>query len=282
MQHLAVLLASLLGSVGLATLVGGSSADVLGVPAPLAVVAYTFGLNALAFLPAAALRTERFYDAIGALSHLGAAALAVVAADASPRALALALPVCVWAARLGVFLGLRGLRDGDARFDAIKTEPLRFAVAWALQAAWASVTTVAVVASASAVDAPDGLGAIEAVGLTIWALGFALEWSADAYKTRFRARFPGRFVHGGPWDLSRHPNYLGEIVLWCGLFLSATPGLRGGAWAAVASPLFVYVLLRYGSGVPLLEARADARWGGQADYEAYKRRVPVLWPRWPG
>ena len=30
------------------------------------------------------------------------------------------------------------------------------------------------------------------------------------------------------------------------------------------------------SGIPLLEQKADSRWGGQDDYEAYKASTPVL------
>ena len=40
--------------------------------------------------------------------------------------------------------------------------------------------------------------------------------------------------------------------------------------------MFVFVLLNFVSGVPLLERRADKKWGGQADYEAYKAKTPVL------
>ncbi len=29
----------------------------------------------------------------------------------------------------------------------------------------------------------------------------------------------------------------------------------------------------------MLEAKADSRWGGQEDYEAYKKNTPVLLPR---
>ena len=47
------------------------------------------------------------------------------------------------------------------------------------------------------------------------------------------------------------------------------------------SPLFVYVLLTRVSGVPLLEVRADAKWGEDPGYRAYKARTPVLWPRPP-
>jgi steroid 5-alpha reductase family enzyme len=45
--------------------------------------------------------------------------------------------------------------------------------------------------------------------------------------------------------------------------------------------VFVYVLLTRVSGVPLLEARADAKWGEDPGYRAYKARTPVLWPRRP-
>jgi steroid 5-alpha reductase family enzyme len=278
MRSLLVVVAALAACAGLAAAVGTSTRDVLGVSAPIAVVAVVFVLNAVAFVPAALRRTERFYDAVGALSHLSALAVAVVAAGGTGRAWALAAPVLVWAVRLGLFLGVRGVREGDARFEAIKQDVGRFAVAWALQAAWVCVTTIAVVGSVAASEPPSSMGAWEAAGLTLWAGGFALEWAADAYKTRFRRARPGEFVHGGPWDLSRHPNYLGEIVLWAGLFVAGVPSYRGGAWLVVVSPIFVWTLLRFGSGVPLLEARADARWGGRPDYEAYKRRVPILWP----
>jgi steroid 5-alpha reductase family enzyme len=45
------------------------------------------------------------------------------------------------------------------------------------------------------------------------------------------------------------------------------------------SPLFVTLLLTRVSGVPMLENKADKKWGGQEDYEAYKKRTPVLIPR---
>ena len=73
--------------------------------------------------------------------------------------------------------------------------------------------------------------------------------------------------------------YFGEIVLWIGVAIIALPVLRGWQWVALASPIFVALLLTRVSGVPLLERRADEKWGGQQDYEAYKARTPVLVPR---
>jgi steroid 5-alpha reductase family enzyme len=35
------------------------------------------------------------------------------------------------------------------------------------------------------------------------------------------------------------------------------------------------------SGIPMLEEKADKKWGGQEDYERYKMNTPVLIPRAP-
>ena len=60
--------------------------------------------------------------------------------------------------------------------------------------------------------------------------------------------------------------------------LIAVPVLQGWQWVTLISPVFVILLLTRVSGVPLLEKRADEKWGGQADYEAYKKRTSVLVP----
>ena len=43
--------------------------------------------------------------------------------------------------------------------------------------------------------------------------------------------------------------------------------------------VFVFVLLTRISGIPLLERKADRKWGGQEEYERYKANTPVLVPR---
>jgi steroid 5-alpha reductase family enzyme len=46
------------------------------------------------------------------------------------------------------------------------------------------------------------------------------------------------------------------------------------------SPVFVAVLITKVSGIPMLEKKADKKWGGQSDYEAYKAKtsILILWP----
>ena len=108
-----------------------------------------------------------------------------------------------------------------------------------------------------------------------------IEVVADRQKSRFHAlpQNRGKFIQSGLWSRSRHPNYFGEIVLWTGIAVMALPGLKGLSWLALISPLFVTLLLTRISGVPLLEGKADAAWGGEEEYETYKRRTPLLIPR---
>jgi steroid 5-alpha reductase family enzyme len=192
--------------------------------------------------------------------------------------------VSIWALRLGTFLYRRIHKSGsDSRFDDIKPSFTRFLMAWTLQGLWVFLTLAAALAAMTAQSAPP-LGLVGWLGIAVWAAGFAIEVIADAQKQAFRKdpANKGRFIRSGLWAWSRHPNYFGEIVLWSGIALIALPALSGWQYVTLISPLFVYLLLTRVSGIPILESRADARWGDKPDYQAYKARTPVLFPRPPG
>ena len=209
-----------------------------------------------------------------------------MAASGEPdaRALAIAALVGIWAVRLGLFLTRRIHGDGfDRRFTDIKTRFSAFLMAWTLQGLWVSMSVaagLAAIASTARVPA-DGL---LAAGMLLWAAGFAFEVIADAQKRRFRAdpANAGRFIHTGLWAWCRHPNYFGEVLLWTGIAVAAWPALSGWAHLTLLSPAFVWLLLTRISGMPLLEASAERRWGGAPRYRAYRSRTPALVPLPPG
>ena len=89
------------------------------------------------------------------------------------------------------------------------------------------------------------------------------------------------FITSGLWSWSRHPNYFGEIVLWSGVAVMAASALSGWQWVTLTSPVFVALLLTRVSGIPLLERRAEARWGHLTEYQRYTAMTPVLLPRPP-
>ena len=275
---------ALLAGVGMAWAGSQGGVRLAGLPLFGILVGLIFLVQWLAFIPAYRLRTERYYDLTGSLTYILVTLAAVWCSPVvDARSVLLSALVVTWSGRLGIYLFSRIRKAGrDVRFDDIKGSFMRFLSAWTLQGLWVTFTLAAALA---AITTPirKAPGPFALIGALIWAAGFATEVVADAQKRRFRAQpaNSGRFIHTGLWALSRHPNYFGEIVLWTGVALIALPVLRGWQWVTLLSPIFVTLLLTRISGVPLLEQHADERWGGQADYEAYKRHTPVLIPRLP-
>jgi steroid 5-alpha reductase family enzyme len=275
---------AVLAGVGIAVAGSQGGGAVGGVPVFALCIGLAFLVQWLAFVPAYLRQTERFFDLTGSLTYILVTTLAVVLSpERDARSIVLLVLVVVWAARLGTYLVRRIRKAGrDDRFDALKPSFVRFLATWTLQGLWVSLTLAAALAAITT-TVREPLGTLSFIGLAVWAAGLAVEAVADLQKSRFRAdpANEGRFIQGGLWAWSRHPNYFGEIVLWVGVALIAVPVLAGWQWVTLISPLFVTVLLTRVSGVPMLESKADARWGGQADYEAYKARTPVLVPRPP-
>ncbi len=111
-------------------------------------------------------------------------------------------------------------------------------------------------------------------GIVIWATGFLFEAVGDAQLKRFisDANNKGKLIEIGLWRYTRHPNYFGEAVLWWGVFLSALA--CGAPWWTVVSPVTITLLVRFVSGVPMLEKRNSSKTG----YAAYCERVNVFIP----
>ena len=246
--------------------------------------ALAFAVNWLAFIPSALARTERYYDLVGGISYVSVTAAAVfLSGELDLRATLVAGMVMIWSLRLATFLFIRISKAGsDSRFDEIKNQPMRFLMAWTLQGLWVLLTAAAALAVITgAVREP--LGIVGICGIIVWVIGMLIEIAADRQKSKFKddPGNDGKFIDVGLWAWSRHPNYFGEITLWTGMAILAVPVLQGWQWATLISPVFVTFLLTRVSGIPALEEKADERWGGQDNYEAYKRRTPVLIPRPP-
>lgn len=268
--------------LGLALAGSQGGATVAGIPLFALSVGLIFLIQWLVFIPAYLFQTEKYFDLTGSFTYISITLLAVsLSPVVDGRSLLLLALVVIWAARLGSFLFRRIHSAGkDGRFDDIKPSFIRFLMVWTLQGLWVTITLAAALVAITTTTRKE-LGLIALIGFLIWVIGFAIEVVADQQKTNFKANpgNKGQFIQSGLWSRSRHPNYFGEIMLWVGVAVIALPVLQGWQWIALISPVFVALLLTRVSGVPMLEKRADEKWGGQEDYEAYKERTPVLIPR---
>lgn len=245
-------------------------------------VGLAFLIQWLVFFPSYFFKIEKFYDLTGSLTYISLTLLAIfLSSTMDSRSILLAILVIIWAARLGSFLFIRIKKAGkDDRFDEWITSFPRFLNVWNLQALWVTFTSASALIGITSNNRSE-LGLFAVVGLIVWIIGFSIEVVADSQKRRFKynPKNDGKFISTGLWSKSRHPNYFGEIVLWLGVTIITLPVLQGWQWIALITPVFVALLLIKVSGIPLLEKKADKKWGGQDDYENYKKNTPVLIPR---
>lgn len=231
---------------------------------------------------AAACKTEKFYDLAGSGTFILLAHLSRIWGGARHvRQNVQTGLVTAWGLRLGTFLFLRILKDGhDRRFNNVRENPGTFFVYWTVQAVWIFTTLLpTLMLNSERRDEP--LGWRDYVGWSVWGLGFTVQAIADQQKWRFKSDpdNAGKFIQSGLWAYSRHPNYFGEILQWSGLWLSASSVMQGPQYFSVISPMFVWFLLNYVSGVPLLEKQGLKKWGSDPAYQNYLKNTPVLWPK---
>jgi len=268
-------------AVGIAAVGSQASFTIFGFPVFAVCVILTFIIQWIAFIPAFLNSTESFYDLVGSITYLTLIMLALILSPVIDiRSWLLSGLVSIWAVRLGSFLFMRTRATGeDRRFRGIKTSFPKFLLTWTLQGLWVTFTLAAAL-SAITSETRSEIGLIEFIGILLWLLGFCVEVIADLQKHRFKAspENNNQFIRTGLWSWSRHPNYFGEIILWIGIAVIALPVLHGWQLLTLTSPLFVILLLTRISGIPMLEARADEKWGSQADYQEYKAKTAILIP----
>lgn len=115
-------------------------------------------------------------------------------------------------------------------------------------------------------------------GFVLGILGVTLEVAADYQKNMAKKTNPRRFVDTGLFRLVRCPNYLGELVLWTGIFvIGIGSGLSVLQWIACLSGYLGIVYVMF-SGARRLEMRQNRTYGNDPEYQKYVRTVPIMIP----
>jgi steroid 5-alpha reductase family enzyme len=187
--------------------------------------------------------------------------------------------VAVWSLRLGTHILRRTLKGGDdPRYAQLRKEwgdNYRQQLLLFLQIQALAGFILALSAMAAAHN-PAPFGWLDVLGIFVAIIAIGIEAISDAQLSRFKADSSnhGKVCDTGLWGLSRHPNYVGEVLYWVAFPLLAIG--YGYGWFALAAPVMMYWLLVHVSGIPPLEAhmlrsRPDA-------FAAYQRRVRAFWP----
>ena len=241
-----------------------------------------FCIQWISFIPAFIFQTEKFYDLTGSITYLTTVFTALYITDSGNISdYVIVSCVAIWAIRLGSFLFMRIHKAGeDRRFRDIKPNFTRFFMTWTLQGMWVSMCLLCVL---TALSSYSGIivNNIFYIGLMIFISGFIIEVLADHQKTVFRKNIDNKdkFISSGLWAYSRHPNHFGEILLWLGIAVMSFSSLEGFQYFTLISPIFVYILLVYISGIRMLENQANKKWGHLDSYKEYLKNTPRLFFR---
>jgi steroid 5-alpha reductase family enzyme len=119
------------------------------------------------------------------------------------------------------------------------------------------------------------------LGVLVWLGGYFFQSVGDRQLAIFVAKTEnkGKLMTQGLWAYTRHPNYFGEVMMWWGI---AILGFANGFGIAIPligfiSPLVVTWLLRYVSGVPLLEKHMKTKPG----FAQYEKTTNIFFPWFP-
>lgn len=187
--------------------------------------------------------------------------------------------VLIWSFRLGSYLFKRIHAMGkDDRFDNMRKSFIRFAGFWFLQAVSVLMLSIPMLILYQKSIIP--FGSTHIIGILIWTFGLGIETFADQQKFSFRQNPAnnGQFIQSGLWKYIQHPNYLGEILCWVGLFICVVPSLESWEWLSIVSPIWIIFLLVFVSGIPLLQKASKKKYGHLESYQNYQKNTPLLVP----
>lgn len=121
------------------------------------------------------------------------------------------------------------------------------------------------------------VGVLDWLAFVIGVAAAVIELVADEQMRRFaRTKSPGDVMDRGMWRYSRHPNYFGEILFWCSLWLFAVAADPAWWWTVVGPLAMITMFLA--ASIPMLDDRSRAR---RPSFDAYVQRTSALvpWPR---
>jgi steroid 5-alpha reductase family enzyme len=187
--------------------------------------------------------------------------------------------VLVWGARLSLYILIRNLgkpedfRYANWRKGWGKRAPIvAFFKVFMLQGLVMLIVSLPVIFAF--ISSQNKLSAINIAGYFVFVFGFIFETIADYQLSAFKKNKEnkGKIITHGLWSVSRHPNYFGEALLWWGIYLSTLGS--GFGYITIISPILMSLLLRFGSGVPMLEEKYSQK----PEFIEYARNTAVFVP----
>ena len=223
------------------------------------------------------------YDPYWSVAPLPIVLYWVVAGSLGLRQLLILVLVSLWGVRLtGNWVARwRGIGDEDFRYQEIRRRtgrlywPASLVSIHLMPTIWVFLGLLPLY---PALARPSHVTVLDVAALVVTTTAIAIEATADRQLRVFlrTRRDPEAVLDKGLWAYCRHPNYLGEVLFWWGLYLFGLAAEPTWAWSGVG-PLSITLLFAFVS-VPWMDRRLLLRHPAWA--EAMKSLPALLpWPR---
>ena len=215
---------------------------------------------AIAFFYALIRKDNSVVDIFWGLGFIVVAAYSlIVTGNLNPQTIVLNVLVCLWGLRLAVHIYLRNRGKGeDFRYKAWRDTWKFFILRSYFQIFMLQGLFMFIIASPVCFVNLHSTGSFHVndyIGIVLFFTGFWFETVGDYQLTKFKKNpeNKGKIITTGLWSITRHPNYFGETLLWWGIGLFPLSYYQG--WIMLISPVMITLLLRFVSGVPMLEKK---------------------------
>jgi len=186
--------------------------------------------------------------------------------------------IFIWGIRLTInwIVRWRGLSQQDWRYTMLKNKSPRL---WFITNLMGINMMPTLIVFAALIPVYFGMGqdrdinAFSVIGFTVCIGAVLIQAISDRQMDLFRrdSSNKSRHIDRGLWHYSRHPNYLGEISFWWGLWLMQI-GILPGLWVTIAGPVLMTLLFVFVS-IPMMEKYIIETRPG---YREYQKKVSVL------
>jgi len=190
------------------------------------------------------------------------------------------LVTLVWSIRLTLnwIRGWRGLDHEDWRYIKLREENPRIYPFVNFTGIHLFPTTIVFICLIPAyyaiVESEPNLNITIIAGAVLCIASTIMAFIADEQMRAFRKKpVESACMESGLWKYSRHPNYLGEILFWLGIWVMAM-GVEPTLWWTIFGWVTLTLMFVFIS-IPMMEKRSLAK---RADYANLMRRIPMLLP----
>ena len=225
------------------------------------------------------LKNSSVYDPYWSVAPIVILSLfAVGKSTPAPAGIMLLLAVWFWGIRLTAnwVYTFRGLDHQDWRYDKYKAD---FPKMWPLVNFFGInfmptvIVYLAVIPALVLLNEGYRGNLITYLAFLVCISAAVIQFLADTRLHRFRRSSSGEICCEGLWNYSRHPNYLGEILMWWGVYFmlisSAPEKWILGIGALANTLLFIFI------SIPLMEKRQLENKPG---YDDYMQKTNMLIP----